>query len=129
MSRSIARRRRVTFAARSLALGMALVVAFGLRTAASDPGEIFSQAAPLLTDSPAKATPTLSGDASVSPTGSLEYSYPIAVPPGRQGMEPHLALHYSSQAPIYGGVAAGWSLDIPIITLDTTSGRLWSTVT
>ena len=39
-------------------------------------------------------------------------------------MQPHLSLHYSSQAPIYGGLAAGWSLDIPTITLDTTHTAL-----
>jgi len=122
-------RRRLNVAARSLATGMALVAVLGLRTASSDPGDIFTQGAPLITDTPPQATPTLSGDASVSPTGSLEYNYPIAVPPGRQGMQPHLGLHYSSQAPIYGGIAAGWSLDIPTITLDTTKGRLWGTVT
>src|SRR6201999_1660798 len=53
-----------------------------------------------------------------------EFSYPIKVPPGRHGMQPALSLSYSSQAPIYGGVAAGWQLPIPIISLDTSNGRL-----
>jgi len=67
----------------------------------------------------------MDGDASVATkTGAFEYSYPINVPPGRNGIQPHLQLAYSSQAPIYGTIAAGWSLSIPIITIDTTDGRL-----
>jgi hypothetical protein len=74
---------------------------------------------------PPKASDIMDGDASVSTqTGALQYSYPIRVPPGRNGMVPHLALSYSSQAPIYGGIAAGWSLSIPEIREDTSQGRL-----
>jgi len=39
-------------------------------------------------------------------------------------MQPALALTYSSQAPIYGGIASGWSLPIPMILEDTSQGRL-----
>jgi len=39
-------------------------------------------------------------------------------------MAPRLALSYSSQAPIYGTLAAGWSLTIPDIHEDTSQGRL-----
>jgi RHS repeat-associated protein len=63
-------------------------------------------------------------DASVSTqTGALQYAYPIVVPPGRLGVEPNLALTYSSQAPTYGGIAAGWSLSgLPEIRVDVSEG-------
>lgn len=53
-----------------------------------------------------------------SRTGAFEYSYVIEVPPGRLGMQPSLALNYSSQNPIYGGLAAGWQFTIPEIKVD-----------
>ena len=116
---------RISVAGRVLAAGMALAIITGSSPALSDPADIFTIGAPLV-DSPApQATPTAAGDASVSANGSLEYSYPIRVPPGRNGMQPHLALTYSSQAPIYGGLAAGWSLDIPMIGMDMESSQLF----
>ena len=42
---------------------------------------------------PPKAADIKEGDASVSTqTGALQYSFPLVVPPGRQGAAPHLAL-------------------------------------
>jgi hypothetical protein len=111
-------------------IAMALVTFASLNPAWGDPGDIFTTSAPVIGAEAPKATPLAAGDSSVSEqTGAFQYSYPIKVPPGRHGMQPHLALSYSSQAPIYGGLAAGWSLAIPIITLDTTDGRLWATAT
>lgn len=57
-------------------------------------------------------------------TGAATYTFPIDVPPGRKGMKPDLALSYSSRAPLRGGIAAGWSLQLPSITLDTSTGTL-----
>ena len=54
--------------------------------------------------------------------GAATYNYPIAVPEGRAGMAPSLNLSYSSQAPLRGGIAAGWELSLPSIELDTTDG-------
>ena len=84
------------------------------------PGDVFETAVPVLNGGdPPKVRDIKDGDASVSTqTGALQYSYPIEVPPGRLGIEPHLALSYSSQAPIYGGIAAGWSLSLPEISRD-----------
>ncbi len=49
------------------------------------------------------------GELSVSPSGAAVYVIPIAVPPGIKGIEPHLALTYSSQDS--NGVAGfGWNL-------------------
>jgi len=110
---------------RLLALGMAFVAVSTLRPALGSPGDIFSTAAPVMGSDPPKADALQNGDESVATqTGAMQYSYPIKVPPGRQGQQPHLALTYSSQAPIYGTIAAGWSLSIPEIRDDTSKGRL-----
>jgi hypothetical protein len=95
------------------------------RRAYAAPADITSTAAPALgKDAPAGAA-IKGNEASVSgQTGALQYSYPITVPPGRNGMAPSLALSYSSQAPIYGGIAAGWSLDVPMIKTDVSKGIL-----
>jgi hypothetical protein len=48
---------------------------------------------------PAGTTPqagTIAGTFSVSAAGEATYSFPITVPPGRLGMEPHLSIAYSS---------------------------------
>lgn len=104
---------------------IATVVLFQFGAARGAPGDIFSIPAPVVGSDPPKASDIADGDASVSTqTGALQYSYPIRVPPGRNGMVPQLALSYSSQAPIYGGIAAGWSLSIPEIREDTSQGRL-----
>ncbi len=39
-------------------------------------------------------------------------------------MQPTIGLTYRSDGAIYGGVAAGWSLDVPAIQLDTSDGIL-----
>ncbi len=104
---------------------MAITTVATLRPAIGSPGDIFETAAPVIGADPPKATEIKDGDVSVSSqTGALTYSYPIAVPPGRNGMAPHLALSYSSQAAIYGGIAAGWTLSIPEIREDTSHGRM-----
>jgi len=104
---------------------MALVAIQQIRPVHAEPGGLFETPAPAIGSAPPTASTIQDGDASVSETGALKYGYPIQVPPGRHGMQPHLSLAYSSQAPIYGGIASGWSLSgIPIITLDTSQGRL-----
>jgi hypothetical protein len=89
------------------------------------PGDITQVPAPALGADPPKARDISDGDMSVSTqTGAFQYSYPISIPPGRMGMQPSLALSYSSQGANYGGVAAGWSLSIPEITLDTSDSLI-----
>jgi RHS repeat-associated protein len=51
----------------------------------------------------------LPGSPEVSPTGEMTYTLPLDVPPGVAGMEPHLALSYSSRAGS-GPIGRGWSL-------------------
>jgi RHS repeat-associated protein len=110
----------------ALALGTALSLIGNLPFAAAEPGDVFVVAAPAVTDGPPKAADISVGDASVATqTGALNYGYSLNVPPGRNGMQPSLSLSYSSQAPTYGGVAAGWALSgIPLIDLDTSEGRI-----
>jgi RHS repeat-associated protein len=119
--------RRLSSRTRALAAAMALVAAVSTRPVSGAPADIFTQsvAAPAAGGDPPKRTEIKSGDASVSTqTGNLTYSYPIDVPPGRQGAAPKLALTYSSTAPIYGGIAAGWTLSgLPGVYEDTSQGR------
>ena len=53
--------------------------------------------------------------------GTAELTYPIELPPGRNGMQPNIDLHYSSA----GGndiLGVGWSITQPAITIDTRWG-------
>jgi len=58
--------------------------------------------------------------------GSLAYTFPIEVPPGRGGMAPALALRYASSAALRGGIAVGWSLDLPHIEVDPAHPGTWT---
>jgi RHS repeat-associated protein len=115
---------------RSIAALAAVATLLPLRIATSAPGDIFTTAAPAIGDAAPAAAGIADGELGVSSsTGAFTYAYAIAGPPGRSGMQPNISLSYSSQAPIYGGLAAGWSLSgLPIITEDTNSGRLGSSV-
>ena len=119
MSRQTAPRGRL------LAAFLATTAVLQLHPAIGAPGDIFTLPAPVIGADPPKATDIKDGDASVSTqTGALQFSYPIQLPPGRNGVAPQLSLGYSSQAPTYGGIASGWTLSIPAITEDHSVGRL-----
>lgn len=91
----------------------------------SAPGDVLSVAAPLLNSEVPNVRDIQDGDSSVSTqTGAFIYNFPITVPPGRLGNQPNLSLNYSSQAAIYGGIASGWTLPIPMIRRDTSEGIL-----
>lgn len=110
---------------RTVAALTALAAMLRLTPVGAAPGDIFSASTPVSGADHTAASSVPSGDKAVaSQTGAFEYSYPIHVPPGRNGMQPKLTLSYSSQAPIYGTVASGWSLKLPIITRDTAKSRL-----
>src|SRR5262249_21823941 len=53
--------------------------------------------------------------------GSARLSYPIEVPPGRHGMEPHLALVYDSERQ-NGPMGVGWDIPLSKIEVDTRFG-------
>jgi len=52
----------------------------------------------------------IAGSSAVDAAGAFSYHMPIEVPPGRAGMEPHLALAYSSAAG-NGALGVGWSVE------------------
>src|SRR3989338_1591352 len=54
-------------------------------------------------------------------TGRATTSVPIALPPGRKGMQPSLALSYSSSGR-NGWLGVGWSLDLGYIEHSTKNG-------
>lgn len=53
--------------------------------------------------------------------GSANLSYPIELPPARNGMSPQLAITYNSDGGS-GWLGEGWDLQIPSITVDTRFG-------
>src|SRR6266403_2209076 len=72
-----------------------------------------TMAAGTATPMAAARTPTsagrTAGQFSVTPTGAASYNIPLWTPPGARGIEPHLALHYTSGGPD-GPMGPGWSL-------------------
>lgn len=53
--------------------------------------------------------------------GDARVSYPIELPPGRNGMQPTLAIAYSSSAG-NGWLGLGWDMAVPTISVDTRWG-------
>jgi RHS repeat-associated protein len=100
-------------------VGVAIGLVAALASIAlASPGDPFTVALPGRDTSPPEGL-TATGAADVSAQqGAATYAYPIAVPPGRGGMTPHLSLSYSSSGALRGGLAVGWSLDLPSIERD-----------
>ena len=53
--------------------------------------------------------------------GTANLSYPIAVPAGRNGLQPNLSVSYSSEAG-NGLLGMGWDMQLPAITVDSKWG-------
>lgn len=73
-----------------------------------------------------KAADPVAGVVSIAPPtpnnmGTLNTSFPIKLPAGRSGMEPELAVSYSSDGG-NGWMGLGWDLSIPGVSLDTKWG-------
>jgi hypothetical protein len=103
-----------------------LLLVISARSTLAYPGDVVVTAGPVQGPNVVAQTQVRAGTWSVSSrTGAAEYSYPIALPPGRVDMQPFaLGLTYSSLNPIRGDVAAGWSLGLPVIEIDTSEGIL-----
>ncbi|WP_303909107.1 SpvB/TcaC N-terminal domain-containing protein [Thiohalomonas denitrificans] len=56
-----------------------------------------------------------------SNTGDAKVSYPIDIPPGRAGMQPQLAIQYSSGGQ-QGWLGQGWDLSVPSFSVETRWG-------
>src|SRR5262245_47260235 len=54
-------------------------------------------------------------------TGTGNFTVPIALPPGRNGLEPHVDLEYSTGSG-NGPFGLGWSLSIPGVSRQTAKG-------
>jgi RHS repeat-associated protein len=68
----------------------------------------------------ANKSPQLKADES---SGALNYSYPLDVPPGRNGLHPDLMLSYNSQTLEDGSIFGyGWLINIPTIQRKNTHG-------
>jgi RHS repeat-associated protein len=65
-------------------------------------------------------------------TGALNTTFPIDIPPGRNGLQPDLKLIYNSQNTQQGGIfGEGWSISIPYVERLNKTGidKLYSTST
>lgn len=100
------------------------VLALSASTSHAAPSDPFTGAAPTFDAPPAQMSEQHNmGDWGVSDQrGAATYTFPIPVPPGRKGMQPTLALRYSSRSSLRGGLAAGWSFELPSISLDRSLG-------
>lgn len=57
-------------------------------------------------------------------TGALTFSYPIDIPPGRNGLQPDVSLAYNSQNnQLWNILGEGWSINIPYIVELNKSGE------
>ncbi|MBL9017452.1 MAG: hypothetical protein JNL83_24905 [Myxococcales bacterium] len=104
---------------RSITAVPLLALAIGLPFAAADPRDPFTMALPSRDTKPPEGIAAKQETHSVvEQQGTASHSIPIEVPPGRLGMQPNLALSYSSGGSLRGGIAVGWSLDVPVIERD-----------
>ena len=81
--------------------------------------------APTMMNDIKAADPTAKLEMIAPPTannqGSANLSYPIELPPTRNGMNPNLAITYNSDVGS-GWLGEGWDLNVPSITVDTKFG-------
>jgi RHS repeat-associated protein len=61
----------------------------------------------------------------VSQVGAAQFSYPIEVPPGRNGLQPNISLQYSSYNE-NGWIGVGWDLDLGAIERSRKTGLNYS---
>ncbi|OGI83523.1 hypothetical protein A2997_00260 [Candidatus Nomurabacteria bacterium RIFCSPLOWO2_01_FULL_36_10b] len=87
----------------------------------NDDGSVFSESSSsgipdFLSRTPKSANSPFDNLSAGNASGTLRYTYPFALPPGRLNMTPDLQLQYDSGAIRDSDIAGyGWSLDIPSI--------------
>lgn len=83
----------------------------------SDPTALETSPLPNVDRDPMENVFGVHGEYTVSEfTGELRYSYPIKVPPGRNGLTPSVVLQYSSSSRnVRSILGTGWTLDTPKI--------------
>jgi RHS repeat-associated protein len=107
-----------------LAIGYVASPAHAAAGADAGPSDPFTGASVSFDEPPAYAKNYNLGDWGVTEQrGAATYTFPIVVPPGRDGMAPDLALRYSSDSALRGGLAVGWRLDVPSVTRDRSLGH------
>lgn len=110
---------------RTHASAIALLVTAAMFTdtvARAYPSDVFATPGAVPTPQQGKETnPSFTSDR-VDGSGAATVRVPIPTAPSRNGQVPSLALTYSSKNPVRGGLAMGWSLDIPLIEVDTSRG-------
>lgn len=107
-----------------LVAGWLVLFLLGVSSVLAEPSDPFTGASPSFDAAPEEPENYNVGDWGVAERrGAATYTFPIDVPPGRNGMAPSLALRYSSHSPLRGGIAVGWTLDIPAIRIDTALGK------
>ncbi len=105
--------------ANAATLAIVCLGVFGVSSLFAEPADVLDNSGTISEAKAPDATAIEVGNGSVSTqTGAFQYSFPIAVPPGRMGVQPSVSLSYSSQSAKHGGVAEGWSLSIPAIEAD-----------
>jgi RHS repeat-associated protein len=113
---------RIAFFSRALTMGVGLCVLL-ISTAAAQLTDPFTGSSPSADVKHQESVDLNVGDWGVAEQrGAATYTFPIDLPKGRNGMSPSLVLRYSSQGRLRGGLAAGWTLDMPGIRIDRNLG-------
>lgn len=104
-------------------LTIVLILSIGMTSVLAAPTDPFNGDNPSPRDESPEAESYNAGDWGVSEQrGAATYTYPISLPPSRNDVVPSLALRYSSQLALRGGLAVGWTMEIPAIRIDSTLG-------
>lgn len=115
--------RRPAARARASALASSVALLSMVSQSLAAPGAAYNVGAPAPQYQSAATAPEAPTE-DVSPDGEVTQTIALEVPLGRNGTAPRVALSYGSRRPQRGGVAAGWSLPISTIRVDTSRGRV-----
>lgn len=117
----IIKRLRLSSVASAMLLSMGIAATVGEAIASVDVALRVST--PVVSNLGKSAKPGATED-NVTSTGAFSYAYPLDWVKGRHDVTPAVGLNYVSNGALRGGVAAGWSLQIPMIESDTSMGTI-----